>query len=245
MNNKEFVCQNFYQENIMQKNWNDEEVKQLFSCVKQIKQNNKPLSYAFVLHANKFNRKPNSVKNYYYFELNNIASDTLRAKWLGISAADFVLQQHNNISPCEKTKIIDYIQNNLNKGISIRQSCKTLACQDISLMQKYQNLFHRHKTQTKINNVVSFDKEKQKLSNKLSDKDINLLFLGLVKLIKREAFKEANLQLKKECEFATYNYQKALSLLKQKEHEVDKLLSINKTLNQQVQTLKQNVPTKN
>ena len=229
----------------MQKSWNDEEVKQLFDCVKQIKLNNKPLSYAFVLHANKFNRKPSSVKNYYYFELNNITNDTLRAKWLGINAADFVLQQHNKISACEKSKIIDYIQTNLKKGISIRKSCKTLACQDVYLMQKYINLFHRHKSQTKIDNVVSFDKEKQKLSNKLSDKDINLLFLGLVKLIKREAFKEANLQLKRECEFATYNYQKALNLLKQKESEVDKLLSINKTLNQQVQTLKQNAPTKN
>ena len=220
--------------------WEDEEVKYLFETVKQIKQKHKPLCYAFVLHANKYGRHHSSVKNYYYFELNSLSRDSDRCLRLGLELNDFVKQQKNNFSNVEKKKVVDYIDSNLKNGISVRKSCTDLAQGDLTKLQRYQNKYYNEKAKQKnINNskVINFSEHKSKLSQGLTDSDINMLFLGLVRLIKREAVKDVSEQLKKECEFATLNYQKVISLLKEKENEVDKLKSINKTLNKRVEEL--------
>lgn len=231
----------------MRKFWKDDEVKDLFNIVKEIRSHNKPISFAFVLHANKYNRHHNSVKNYYYFELKHIYNDTLRQKWLGININDFEYQQHNFFDDSQTKRMEQFIENNLKQGISVRESCNRLSCGDIKLMQRYQNKYYALKKNNrevlKQNNVINFGEQKQKYIKTLSDKDINSLFLGLVRLIKQEALKDVDISLKKECEFATSNYQKVLNLLKIKEMEVDKLKSINKTLNQKIDQLKRSTNT--
>ncbi len=225
----------------MQSFWQDKEVIDLFLTVKDIKNNNKPLSFAFVLHANKYNRKHNSVKNYYYYELKNLAQNPLRQHKLGIDIDVFRVKKHINFSQQEKSTLIQTIDKKVASGKSVRSVCYTLANGDIDKMQRYQNKYYNSKKQPVFSNdqkVVNIKEHKGKVLNTLSDKDITVLFLGLVRLIKSEATKEANVQLKRECEFATANYQRALALLKQKESEVDKLKSINKTLNDQVSHLK-------
>ena len=225
----------------MQGYWQDSEVKSLFEVVKQIKDNNKPLSYAFVLHANKYNRKHGSVKNYYYFELKTLQNNPDRQQRLGIDLQYYLSQTHIAFNDIDRDNLIQTIDNNLVKGKSVRSTCCTLAQGDIKQMQRYQNKYYHTKKQSTIKHddkVVSIVEHKGKVLNALTDRDIAALFLGLIRLIKSEATKEVNAQLKRECEFATANYQKVLNLLKYKESEVDKLKSINKALNDQITHLK-------
>ncbi len=157
--------------------WGKEEIKNLIDTVSEMRQHNKSLMCAFVVHADKYNRSPNTVKNFYY-------------KYKLYTKTSFDKQSGTN----------DYKMALDSKVINIA-TCK-------------------------------------KRTGILQDKDITALFLGLVRLIKAEAAKDASAELKKECEFATYNYQKTLNLLKLKENELDKLKSINETLNKQVEQLK-------
>ena len=52
--------------------WKNVEVKDLFEAVEDCKKRGEPLKLAFVSHANKYSRKPNSVRNYYYKEVENL-----------------------------------------------------------------------------------------------------------------------------------------------------------------------------
>ena len=64
--------------------WNDVEVKALFDGVENCKKQNLSLVRAFEEHAKKFSRKPNSVRNYYYHEVDNLAADKVRSARLRI-----------------------------------------------------------------------------------------------------------------------------------------------------------------
>ena len=46
--------------------WSNQEVKELFNQVEQTKKSGRPLKDAFIAHAERYTRKPNSVRNYYY-----------------------------------------------------------------------------------------------------------------------------------------------------------------------------------
>ena len=46
--------------------WSNQEVKELFNQVEQTKKSGRPLKDAFSAHAERYTRKPNSVRNYYY-----------------------------------------------------------------------------------------------------------------------------------------------------------------------------------
>ena len=46
--------------------WNNSEVASLFKVIEEKKEKGASLRRAFEEHAKKYNRKPNSVRNYYY-----------------------------------------------------------------------------------------------------------------------------------------------------------------------------------
>ena len=64
--------------------WNDDEVKSLFTKVEECKKNNQAVRNAFLQHGKEFNRQPNSVRNYYYHEIDNLIEDKLRCERVGI-----------------------------------------------------------------------------------------------------------------------------------------------------------------
>ena len=71
-------------------------------------------------------------------------------------------------------------------GMSVRSACFKLSGGDMTLMTRLQNKYQNLKTQNTLpNNIVKF---RQKF---LTDSDINSLFLGLVKLIKKNASESA------------------------------------------------------
>ena len=60
--------------------WTDEEVIKLFRFIEDGKKQNHNLSGMFSLYAKLTNRKPNSVRNYYYAELNELENNKERRK---------------------------------------------------------------------------------------------------------------------------------------------------------------------
>ena len=60
--------------------WKDEEVKSLFEEVRLCKSQGRALREAFAAHAKKHFRKPNSVRNYYYGEIERLKKDEKRRR---------------------------------------------------------------------------------------------------------------------------------------------------------------------
>ena len=184
--------------------WKDEEVKKLFMFVQTHKTKGECLTNIFFDFAKQTNRMPNSVRNYYYAELNNLIENKNRRDRLNID-----ISLHKKIDPKEFSiqeteSVVTEILRMTSKGVSVRKACLTLAKGDIALMVRYQNKFRsvvqknkelyqkclqnigknevRLKTKSPSNVIRIPDRR-----NILTESDINSLFLGLVKLVKKQA----------------------------------------------------------
>ena len=205
--------------------WNDAEVIDLFSTIEKIKKENKTIKEGFLLHAKKYTRKPNSVRNYYYHEIDNLFKDKQRAKKLGINLANHQKQDISFFSEKETQSVVTDIQNLVNKGLSVRKACLKLSGGNVDLMlrlqNKYRNEILKDKKESSKNtvNILEF-KNKQK---SLSENDLNSLFMGLVKLVKKTAIEEASQAIRKEKDSISFMLKKTLSDLSSKEKEVELL----------------------
>ena len=222
--------------------WKDEKIKELFSFIENGKKQNENLTKLFDAFAKKTGRMPNSVRNYYYMELDNLLSNPKRAQKLNIK-----LEMHQKINPKEFTfeeskELVKNILKLTAQGMSVRKACLVLAKDNINEMVRYQNkyrtimlkdkkLFDECISELKSsgieiksnkqlpNNVIQFRERK----NILSDSDINSLFIGLVKLVKKQAGEEADKALKIQNEKANNLLRKALVELTEKENEIKDL----------------------
>ena len=201
--------------------WKDSEVKALFSVVEDVKESNKPLKTAFVLHAEKYSRKPNSVRNYYYQELDSLSEDKIRQEKLGINLAKHQKIEINYFSPEGEERLMQEIKRRVEKeGCSVRKACLSLAGGDIETMLRYQNKYRNFITKQQPDNVIAFRKPKKE---GLSDSDINSLFMGLVRLVKRTAVEEYSQKVRQERTNQNYLLQKTLVDLNKKEKEISQL----------------------
>ena len=78
-------------------------------------------------------------------------------------------------------------------------------------------------------------------SAKLSDGDINSLFLGLVKLVKKQALEDVSASLKSEAEFANNALRRSLVEIQAKDLELKKLRENFKIVCKQKQKLEQEI----
>ncbi len=83
--------------------------------------------------------------------------------------------------------------------------------------------------------VIDFAKAKEKFENKIGDKEINSLFLGLVKLIKKNAQQSVEKELKVECEQANLNFTQTLKELHESEINLKKEIAMNKVLSKKIE----------
>lgn len=222
--------------------WKDEEVIKLFNFIEQGRLENICLTTLFSRYAKSTNRMANSVRNYYYAELNELTKDEKRQKRLGIDLSVHTKCEQQEFSQQETKQLMLDILKQTAKGISVRKACLNLADGDISKMVRFQNKFRTVVLKNKDlyeqclqelnqkgvavkkempNNVIAF-KDKRLLT----DSDINSLFLGLVKLVKKQASEEVAQSLKSETDRANSMLRKALVDLGEKENEI-KLLRKN------------------
>ena len=122
-------------------NWNEKEVKDLFDEVEICKQSKYALKMAFDSHAKKYNRKPNSVRNYYYHEVDNLQNDDIRRKRLNIDLSKHVKNKLIPFSKEQEDKFLSDIKNLTEKGMSVRSACFQLSGGDMTLMTRLQNNF--------------------------------------------------------------------------------------------------------
>ena len=59
-------------------------------------------------------------------------------------------------------------------------------------------------------NIINFASAKTKFGKGITDSDLNALFLGLVRIVKKQAQQSADADLKQECKFATENFRQTL-----------------------------------
>ena len=228
--------------------WKDDEVIKLFRFIENGKKQNKCLSNLFSEFASLTNRMPNSVRNYYYAELNCLENDKTRQKKLNIDLSLHQKVDQKEFSYDETKQLVMDILKQTSKGLSVRKACLNLADGDINKMVRFQNKFrtvvlkdknlydsclNELKNQgvnvkTKLpNNVISMPDRR----NILTESDINSLFLGLVKLVKKQATMQVSSNLKQECERANEALRKTLVQLSEKENELKLLRKQIKVLN--------------
>lgn len=200
--------------------WNDEEVKVLFGEVENCKHGQTALKNAFCLHAKKYKRKPNSVRNYYYHEVENLKNDGARCKKLNIDLSKHGKTYFENFDKTEENDLLKKIENLTMQGISVRSACLKLSDGDLTKMTRYQNKYQNMKKKVEENGKIIPFKQKQKM---LTESDINSLFMGLVKLIKKTALDDFMEKSKIERQSSNYLLKKAFLDLNQKDKQIAEL----------------------
>ncbi len=200
--------------------WNDEEVLSLFKEVEVCKETKQSLKFAFSCHAEKYKRKPNSVRNYYYHEVDNLKKDQKRCQKLGI---DLKLHDKNhflNFDETEEETLLKKIDECTKQGLSVRSACYKLSNGDLALMTRIQNKYQNLKRKQENNDNIIMFRNRQKV---LTESDINSLFMGLVKLIKKTAVEDFMEKTKTEKESSAYLLKRAFVDLGKKDKQIAEL----------------------
>ena len=138
--------------------WNDGEVKALFENVENCKKNKVALVEAFAEHAKKFSRRPNSVRNYYYHEVDNLDADKVRAAKLRIDISKHKKAHFKNFDKVQEGDLFGEIDRLTSEGLSVRAACLKLSNGDLALMTRYQNKYQNMRR--KLENNQNFVKTK-------------------------------------------------------------------------------------
>ena len=190
--------------------WKDAETLALFKLVEDFKNMAKPLKEAFFAYAMQTNRKPDSVKNYYYKTLKEIELNKKNRHKINRPEA---------FSKEEEKAVFEKIQKLLSEGCSLRNACLKVAGGDIKKMLRYQNKFRSLEKKIEPCKVVRMPSKK----GKLTDSEINSLFMGLVKLIKKCAEEQAEEKALFEAETANEALRRTVVELSAKQKELDNL----------------------
>ena len=227
-----------------------DKIKNLFLNLQQLKKNkNISLNKAIEIVSNTLRIKKESTRNFYYKTLNFLRQNPDIAKSLGVDLNYFVKKDFEKFENSKKQDMFNFITNNLKLGKSVRQSCMELANNNAKLMLRYQNKFRNmQKQKTKkgenINmqqNVINITKAKKEMNKKITESEINSLFLGLVKIIKKSAQENADEELKIECKEANQNFRQTLIDLNKKEVELKKAIEVNRDLNLKIESQQQQI----
>ena len=235
--------------------WDISEIKILMNLVS--KREEKSLVEVFDNFAKQTNRKTFSVRNFYYklLELANI--DNKIAQVLNKNGIENAEIRTNHFSSTETENLLRVLLNN-EKNISVRRACMELAKGDDTLMMRYQNKYRNAlKNQPElVSRIVDELKSKQirvrevepnnimvmPLAKQLiTEKEIQSLFGGLIRLVKKSAEQEISTQLKREAEFANTALQNSLIDLRRKEILIKELQEQNLILKTKLASLKENL----
>lgn len=211
--------------------WDNNQIKKLFLTVEKTKDENKSLLEAFKIFAKKTGRKQNSIRNFYYHEVENLKNNNERAKVLGIDVSKHNIVLPEKFSNEETKNLVKEILRRKCLGFSTRKACLELANGDVNKMIRFQNKFRSvvatsreiysqcldelkreglGEKEIKKGNIILMKKQEEK---KLNDDDINSLFLGLIRLVKKSAAQSVAKEFESESEFAANALRNSLSKL--------------------------------
>ncbi len=127
------------------------------------------------------------------------------------------------------------IQKLINEGCSFKDACEKVAEGKTGVVLKYQNMFRdcKHTSADDNVNVLKFPTAKKKIS----DSDLQSLFMGLVKIVKANTLQDYESGLNRENEKLSFLLKKALKEIKQKESEIKEIKVKNKELNLKIKKI--------
>lgn len=207
--------------------WSDEEVKALFKFVEVKKSEGVPLIKIFDLYARATYRHKNSVRNYYYSEILRLSDDPNRARELGIDLLNHKAKDVKQFSEADTQNLLNSINGLIEQGYSVRGACLKLSNGDASKMIRLQNKYRmetKYKKEAKMGTIIKMPERK----SIISDEEINALFLGLIKLVRRQ---EREKNSSERTDDANQKLKEALASIIVKKQEIEKL-------KQQIQILK-------
>ena len=221
--------------------WEDEEVKNLFSEVEIAKKHGKALRFAFLNHATKYSRKSDSVRNYYYHEVDELSVDSERCQRIGIDIDKHKKNEISFFTNLEEKKLIEKIDEMVKGGTSVRKACLNLSEGNIDTMIRYQNKYRNFKSKENgnkknINNIIVFRQQKV-----LTDNDIKSLFMGLVRLVKKTAYEDDKDKVKIEHNNANEMLKKALLDISRRDRQIENLKDEYKKLKLENQKLNEQI----
>lgn len=226
--------------------WDIEEIKELMQTIAS--KQGRSLVKCFKYFAIKTNRQTYSVRNFYYRLLEVANKDKNIAEILVQNGITNSIKT-NHFTDEETAKLLRAILRN-DKKMSVRKACFELADGDANLMMRYQNKYRNAlKTQPELIKKISQELQSQNIKTRdevtrnnimimplkqqetITEKEIQSLFWGLVKLVKRSAEEEVQANLKREAEFANNTLSNALIDLRRKEMLIKELKEQNERLN--------------
>ena len=232
--------------------WGLAEIKKLMDMIEN--KGNASLLEVFDRHSRIFNRNSYSVRNFYYKLLKLYETDSKIAKIFNENGIkNSAISSHFNENDTEALMKILL----RNDGLSVRGACSRLAKGDKKLMIRYQNKYRntlKHNPQlverilselragnTKVRNFKNNISIMPIKEEKITEKEIQSLFWGLVRLVKRNAEEEIESTLKREAEFANTALQNSLIDLRRKEVLINELREQNKSLKMKLENMTQNL----
>ena len=211
------------------------------------------------------NMQNNSAKNYYYKTLKFLNDNPLIAHKLDINLKNFKIKKFDKFNSSEKFDLLKTVDENLKKGISVRATCMKLANNDAKVMlrlqNKYRNMvkvnnknksensvveiekqaYQNSKQKERTKNIINIATAKAKNNNSIGDNELNALFLGLVRIVKKTALENVSKDLKQECKMATENFRQTLIDLNKTEEALKKEQVKNLALKQKVESQKEQI----
>lgn len=231
--------------------WDDKEVKKLFKLIERKRKSNKSLLEGFREYAKKTKRKPNSVRNYYYLEVESLKNNKKRAENLGINILKHETQKSDKFSKEETESLVMEILRLKCLGYSVRKACLKIANNSAEEMLRYQNKFrsvvskdkdlynrcllrlkkdglNKKQTSNEVNRSVNKSQKNENViymkkveEKRLTDEDVNSLFLGLIRLVKKTAMETLKKDFANEIEITNSTFRKNLTKISKLEKEIE------------------------
>lgn len=197
--------------------WNDSETKALFSLIEKFKGEGKSRSDAFLAFSLQTGRKRNSVRNFYYKAIKELIKNKEKRDLLKIDISKHNVSSIKSFTKEEKVEILNKVKDLMTAGYSLRGACLKVADGDVKKMLRYQNKLRNVKVNESAKcKVISMPAKKAKLT----ESEINSLFLGLVKLIKKCAEEQAEEKYSKLGESANEALREMVVKLSAREKEL-------------------------
>lgn len=224
--------------------WQDEEIKTLFKFVEVKRSEGMALINIFKEFGKSVGRCQNSVRNYYYREVKELANNEKRCNSLKINIKNHIAKTPIPFTEKETENIVDRINKYVMNGYSVRRACLELAGGDATKMIRYQNKYRsKLKQKGKENDMGNIIKMPEK-RNIMSDEDIKALFMGLLNLVKKQESLKIKDIFESEMESANNKLRNAMNEIILKSEKIAKLQAQITLLKKEIEDSKQKEITK-
>jgi len=242
--------------------WDTKQVVELFKTVNKYKGGE--ITKAFGEFAKMHKRKPMSVRNFYYQILDKVNTNCAMQIYFESKGVIIPKGDNRRFDKLQERELLFQVLNYSDKK-SVRSKCMSLAkgnkAQFIRLQNKYRNLLVSNKQMVldvceelkakgfSVRTLEKGDLPQNVLAMPISkakplrEEEIQALFWGLVRLVKKNAEEEISQNLAREAEFANTTLQKTLIDVRRKDLLISELREQNQNIRNELSKTKERLAT--